>query len=166
MAQKIFLIGMPGSGKSTIGKSLATQLNYAFLDIDTEIERKEGATVEAIFELKGEPYFRQVEAQVLGQVVEKEGDFVIATGGGTPCHYNGLTLMQKVGKTVFINISPKFLINRLKADTQRPLLKDGVENKINKLYSERIDVYSNADIKIEGDNLSVDNLVATIVDKL
>ncbi|MCF6361028.1 MAG: shikimate kinase [Cyclobacteriaceae bacterium] len=163
---KIFLIGMPGSGKSTIGKSLATQLNYTFLDIDTEIERKEGATVEAIFELKGESYFRQVEAQVLGQVAEKKGDFVIATGGGTPCHYNGLALMQKVGKTVFINISPKVLINRLKADTQRPLLKDGVENKIQKLYFDRIDVYSNAEIKIEGDSVTVDKLVATIVDKL
>ena len=127
---KIFLIGMPGSGKSTIGKKLASQLNYSFLDFDAELERTEGATIKAIFELKGEAYFRQVEAQVLSKVSDQKKNIVIATGGGTPCYYNGLNLMNLTGISVFIDVSPKVLIERLESDVVRPLLKEGVDSKI------------------------------------
>ncbi len=163
---KIFLIGMPGSGKSTIGKTLATKLAFAFVDLDVEIERKEGATIEAIFDLKGEAYFRQVEAQVLSEVAAQEGNYIIATGGGTPCHYNGLTFMQKVGITVFINVSIATLINRLKADTTRPLLKEGVEERIEKFYKERLTVYSKAQLIIDADSLTKEKLIERIIGEL
>ncbi len=163
---KIYLIGMPGSGKSTIGKALATGLNYTFIDLDVEIETNEGAAIEAIFEQKGEAYFRQIEAQVLSDVSDKKGDFVIATGGGTPCFYSGIKLMQETGITVFINVKPEVLIDRLKSDTQRPLLKDGVEATIEDLYKERVTIYSKAQISIKADELSKAELVSKINDKL
>jgi len=157
---------MPGSGKSTIGKKLASKLNYSFLDFDSELERREGATIKAIFELKGEAYFRQVEAQVLSKVSEQKKDIIIATGGGTPCYYNGLNLMNLTGISVFIDVSPKALIERLKSDTVRPLLKEGVESKIYELYDERFSVYSKAHIKIKADNISIADLVTRIVEEL
>lgn len=163
---KIFLIGMPGSGKSTLGKKLASQLNFSFLDFDAELERSEGATIKAIFELKGEAYFRQIEAQVLSKVSEYEKDLVIATGGGTPCYYNGLELMNLSGTTVFIDVSPQVLIGRLETDTIRPLLKDGVDAKIRALHTARIPVYSKATIKVKADNISIADLVARIVEEL
>jgi shikimate kinase len=163
---KIYLIGMPGSGKSTVGKKLASKLNYSFLDFDGEIERKEGATIEAIFSLKGEPYFRQIEAQILSKVSERQKSLVVATGGGTPCYYNGLELMNSTGVTVFINVSPDVLIQRLKSDTSRPLLKAGVEQNIKKLFGDRIGVYKNALIKMEADNISTDDLIKRIVEEL
>ncbi len=159
---KIFIIGMPGSGKSTTGRLLAKDLGYAFIDLDLEIEVSEGATIEAIFELRGQAYFRQIEAQVLGKVANREGDFVIATGGGSPCYYNGLTLMKEKGKTVFIDATPDTLVQRLKNDTLRPLLKDGIEDRIKQLYTERIDVYSKAEIIIKADQLT-SNEVADLV---
>ncbi len=163
---KIFLIGMPGSGKSTIGKKLASQLNYSFLDFDGEIERNEGATIKAIFELKGEPYFRQIEAQVLSKVSDIEKNIVIATGGGTPCFYNGIQLMNLSGITVFIDVSTQVLKERLASDIDRPLLQKDVTKKIQELYDERIAKYSKARIKIKADNISIDDLVTRIVEEL
>ena len=157
---------MPGSGKSTIGKSLASEIDHAFIDLDAEIEAKEGATIEAIFELKGEAHFRQIEAQALTNVSEKEGDYVIATGGGTPCFYSGLALMQNTGITVFINVAPEVLISRLKSDTQRPLLKGGVEIKIQELNTERIGIYSKAEIVIEASQISKQEVIDLIKKKI
>ena len=162
----VFLIGMPGSGKSTLGKLLAQALGYSFVDLDLEIEAKEGATIEAIFELKGEAYFRQIEAQVLETVVDRKDDFVMATGGGTPCFYNGLSLMQEKGKVVFLNVSPAILFERLTSDTKRPLLKQGVKARIEQLYGLRIDVYRKADLIIEADFLTSNEVVAFIQKKL
>ncbi len=157
---------MPGSGKSTIGKTLVSEVGYMFIDLDVEVERKEGATIEAIFDLKGEAYFRQIEAQVLSEVAAQEGDCIIATGGGTPCHYNGLTYMDSVGITVFINVSTSALINRLKSDTSRPLLKEGVEERIQKFYKERLTVYSKAQLVIDADLLTKEKLIEKIIEKL
>ncbi len=163
---KIFLIGMPGSGKSTIGKTLSYTLNYAFVDLDAEIEQQEGATIEAIFDLKGEAYFRQIEAQVLSKISRREGNCIIATGGGTPCHYSGLSLMQKEGTTIFINVSTNTLINRLKSDTSRPLLKESVAERIENFYKERLTVYSKAQLIINADLLTKEKLVEKIIEAL
>lgn len=157
---------MPGSGKSTIGKKLASFFKYSFLDFDAELERKEGATIKAIFELKGENYFRQIEAQALTEVSKKEKNLVVATGGGTPYHYKGLELMNAGGTTVFIDVSPKVLIERLMSDTSRPLLNEDVEQKILSLYNERIRTYTKAHIKIKADNISIDDLIERIVEEL
>ncbi len=153
---------MPGSGKSTIGKALASELGYDFIDLDTNIEASEGATIQAIFELKGEAYFRQIEALELTRVSEKEGDYIIASGGGTPCFYSGLALMQKTGKVVFVNVGAEVLISRLKSDTQRPLLKEGVEKRIQELEKERIEIYSKAEIIINADQLSKQEAIKLI----
>lgn len=157
---------MPGSGKSTIGKKLAQTLEYTYLDLDAEVERVEGATVKAVFEIKGENYFRQIEAQVLSAVVDQKKNLVVASGGGTPCHYNGLRLMNAKGTTIFIDVSPEILFDRLKFDDNRPLLKDGAEKNILKLHKERIPVYSKAHIKIEAGHISIDDLIKRIVEEL
>lgn len=144
----IYLIGLPGVGKSTIGKKLANQLGIKFLDIDTEIERKLGLTITQIFENRGENFFRDIEKEELQNTFILK-NYVIATGGGTPCFFNNLTEMKKHGKTFYLNASPEFILSRIKNNEKRPLLMgDDKLNRLKKLYQERKETYQNADFSL------------------
>jgi shikimate kinase len=144
---RIFLTGMPGSGKSTCGKLLAEQINYPFLDLDEIIEYREGKTISSIFEQDGEDYFREVESAVLKFTVEDNEKMVLSTGGGTPCFLDNTAFMKKHGKVVFLDIPLEILIERLKEEEHRPLLKTEKELKdtLVDLYNKRIAVYQEAD---------------------
>ena len=95
----IFLIGLAGSGKTTLGKQVAHQLGYKFIDLDQRIVEKEGASIPEIFERQGVGQFRLIEREVLHDIVAIEDSYVMATGGGTPCyHFNMDTMaLQKTG---------------------------------------------------------------------
>lgn len=144
---RIFLTGMPGSGKSTCGKLLAEQINYPFLDLDEMIEDREGETISLIFAQEGEPYFRQIESDVLKSTVQDNEKLILSTGGGTPCFLDNTAFMKKHGKVVFLNIPLEILIERLKHEEHRPLLKTEKELKdtLVDLYNKRIAVYRKAD---------------------
>jgi shikimate kinase len=119
----IFLIGFMGSGKTTLGRPLATRLGYRFVDLDREIEQGEGRTIGEIFSTDGEAAFRALEGAYLQRVIEQGGDAVVSTGGGTPCFGEHMAEMNRSGVTVYLKLAPAVLVNRLlSAHLQRPLV--------------------------------------------
>lgn len=119
----IFLIGFMGSGKTTLGRPLASRLGYDFLDLDKVIEEGEGSTVVEIFAAQGEEYFRTLERRYLQDIIVHGGNAVVSTGGGTPCFNGNMELMNTNGITVYLKLSPGMLADRLMAARVcRPLL--------------------------------------------
>ncbi len=119
---RIFIIGYMGSGKTTVGKRLARSLSLSFIDLDAFIENKYRKSVSDIFAEKGEEHFRKIENRALLEVANIE-DVVISTGGGTPCFFDNMDVMNKAGTTVYIQADPEELAARLLASkTVRPLI--------------------------------------------
>jgi len=165
---KIFLIGLPGSGKSTLGLQLADKMKIDFIDLDLEIEKQQGQKITEIFEQKGEPHFRKLENSALANLIKSSQSFVMATGGGTPCFHTNMELMDKSGVTVFLDVTPQIVASRiLKTDLSlRPMFKDlseiQISKRIHKLREERIEFYNKAQIVLSGDNISVKDLSSAI----
>src|SRR5690606_15597523 len=126
---KIFLVGMLGSGKTTLGKQLAARLNIPFVDMDWEITKKENRSVQEIFAEKGEDYFREVEAAVLRELASSNGSMIIGTGGGAPCFHQGIDVINAAGLSIFLDVSVEELMSRLAKATDRPLLNTKDENE-------------------------------------
>lgn len=127
----IFLIGFMGSGKSYWGKQLGQALKVPFFDLDERIEENEGRPITEIFAAEGEEYFRRKESEVLMLLTETHDNFVMATGGGTPCFFNNIDYMNKMGTTIWINCSVNCLFDRLRDEkTSRPLLKELTEDQM------------------------------------
>jgi shikimate kinase len=120
---KIFLIGLPGSGKTTIGMKLAKELKYNYLDLDKVLENKNGKFIEEIWTTNGEAYFRQLEKQVLIEDIPAVGDYVIACGGGVVLDSDNKKYLN--GLKIFLDTDVKVLSERLKTEVnKRPLMKD------------------------------------------
>ena len=165
-ASKIFLIGFMGSGKSTAGRKLASQLNWSFIDLDEKIQKMEGMKIPDIFSLKGEPYFRKLETQAL-QELKSEKDTVISTGGGTPCFGDNMDFMLSSGLTVYIRMTPANLKKRLEGSAEgRPLLKEiamkDLQEYITSKLAEREKWYSRAEIIIDVVNNDLPDLLSLI----
>ena len=155
---KIFLIGMPGSGKTTLGKRLAKEMLTPFVDLDKEIERREGKSVQQLFTERGEDYFRQVESKELTEWAASAKSFVMATGGGTPCFFEGIKVINQSGLSIFLDVPLSTLLSRLGKKTDRPLLNaDDLEEKkekLSKLLANRTQYYQQANITVKNANLS------------
>ena len=112
-----------GCGKTTIGKKLSKALQLPFIDLDTLIEKNENTSINTIFDTFGENYFRELERKYLLKVFEYETG-IIATGGGTPCFFNNMELMNNSGFCIFLDVEIDSLVSRLiHAKTERPLIK-------------------------------------------
>lgn len=150
---KIFLVGMLGSGKTTLGKQLAKHMDIPFVDMDWEISNRENKSVQEIFSQHGEDYFRNVEAEVLRELSASSESFVVGTGGGAPCFYGGMDVINNAGLSVFLDVDVDELFSRLANATDRPLLNstDDEEKKktLHALRAQRLPVYSRAHITIE-----------------
>ncbi len=122
---KIILLGYMSCGKSTIGKKVATMLNYPFIDLDEYIEKQEKLSITEIFEKKGEIYFRTMESKYLNELLATKEDLVLSLGGGTPCYANNMEAIvnSKNSFSIYLKASIKTLVNRLsKGKEQRPLV--------------------------------------------
>jgi|LauGreDrversion4_2_1035121.scaffolds.fasta_scaffold297074_2 shikimate kinase len=160
---RIFLIGFMGSGKSTLGKELASKLNCTFIESDAWIEAEENRTIAEIFEQSGEPYFRQLEKNFLFYTPILE-DCIIATGGGMPCYENNMEVMKKLGTTIFLEVEWDILVERLKKEIEhRPLLlnSNDFRESIDELLQIRNPFYKMADITVA--NPTIDELRSKIV---
>ncbi|MCU0324836.1 MAG: shikimate kinase [Spirosomaceae bacterium] len=155
MTTNIFLVGMPSSGKSTLGRQLAKQMGYEFVDLDSRIEISEGKKVAEIFAINGEEYFRELEKQQLRKIL-KDSKVVVATGGGVPCFHNNMDYIKEVGISIFLDVKPDKLVERMHSSkkNERPLFDLGNEkllDTITEKYNSRLPFYTLADITIEGD---------------
>jgi shikimate kinase len=163
----IFLVGLPASGKTTLGKKLARFLNYEFLDTDDLIKQRERVTIEDIFDKRGEDAFRTIEKEILETVIHLK-DKVISTGGGMPCFHGNMDRMNEYGTTIFLDVPVKDLLMRLGNDGKenRPLtrgkneveLYQFLENK----YKERSPFYKRAKIILEGNKIKLENIVEAL----
>jgi shikimate kinase len=127
---RIFLIGYMGAGKTTLGKVLARKLNLSFVDIDWFIESRFRKKIQDLFEERGEAGFRELERKILHEVAEFE-DVIISTGGGAPCFFDNMDLMNRKGSTVFLDVQPDVLFRRLRITTaSRPILKDKTDEEL------------------------------------
>ena len=135
------------SGKTTVGKMLSERLGWGFLDVDEEIERKEGLSIPEIFEKKGEPYFRDLELRTLRELAKRK-KVVISTGGGLGANPEAMELMKEKGLVVWLKVSYEEFIKRCGGDENRPLLRLG-EEELKELLKERESVYSKAHLHVE-----------------
>ena len=158
----ICLIGMPGSGKSTIGKLLSEKLKYSFFDTDQEIEKREKNKIKNIFSIKGEDYFRSVETQVFNELVEKK-KIVISTGGGLIL--NNLEKL-KLSFNIYLYCNIDVLIQRASRNNLRPLLSQNTPLQMRNLFNERKDIYIKiADVTInatDNQNVTITEIIKKI----
>lgn len=150
---RIYLIGYMGSGKSTLGNKLAREMGLTFIDLDKYIEERNCKTVPQLFTELGEPGFREKERKALEEISEFT-DVIIATGGGAPCFYDNMELMNRTGITVFLDIHPSVLAERLlKSKTERPLIQGKSRTELIRFIDEslkkRMPFYSKAIIRME-----------------
>ena len=151
--RKIFIVGMPGSGKSTMAKYLSSETSFKYLDLDEEIELKSKKSVSKIFEIDGEESFRVLEKETLDEIIQKEEKFILATGGGTPSYDDNMEKMNKNGITIFLNTSPEILIERISRKNKRPLFNStNVREKVSKIFDERIKFYKRSKHTIINNN--------------
>jgi shikimate kinase len=166
----IFLVGMPGCGKTTIAKSLAHSLNISLVDLDAEIVKSEGRSIESIFETDGEDIFRKIEKDIVERF-SKTRQSVISTGGGAPCFYNNMDIMNQAGITVYLNVPAEELAKRiLRQDTNRPMVKGKSKEELIEFLklkiSEREVFYNKAQFKISGIAISAADVLNQIKAKL
>lgn len=129
-----------GSGKSTIGKKLAVKLAYDFIDMDAYIEEQEGRSISEIFASEGEDYFRLAEQKALKALCAKD-KVVISAGGGTPCFFDNMALMNQAGYTVYLKLEPEKIIGRLKNGMdKRPLIANLSPHELDQQIRERLSV--------------------------
>jgi shikimate kinase len=173
-SERIYITGFMGSGKSTIGPILANTIGYEFGDLDRTIEQREGLPVTAIFQRRGEAYFRSLEHQAVLEASHRKR-FVLALGGGTLGHPASLELVTTTGLLVYLRVPPDLLVKRLQQKQDRPMLMDAEGNRlpdpelrerIRGLLELREPLYRRADVTIEVDarrvGLTVDRLVQVL----
>ena len=159
----IFLIGLMGAGKSTIGRQLAKELGKNFHDSDIEIEKRTGVGIDVIFDIEGEEGFRRRETGMLRELVEKRG-IVLATGGGVVLAPENQQLLKDNGLVVYLRATAEHLAGRVRQDRKRPLLQSGDKlTKISELLTRREPIYSKlADMVVETNDKNVYRVVREI----
>jgi shikimate kinase len=163
MAQRIYLIGFMGSGKSTVGKRLALKLKYAFMDMDRVIEKEAGMSVGMIFDEKGEDEFRRMEHELILRI-SKMKKVVVSTGGGVPCFFNNIDIINSNGISIYLKMTSEDLLKRLKGSKyERPLIRDlsndEMEDYIRKKLREREPYYLKSKYVVDGKDPDIPDLV-------
>jgi len=165
----IVLVGFMATGKTTLGKLLATMLGFDFIDTDQLIEKIEGQTISSIFSLNGESYFREKESEIL-DLFKTSKNKVISTGGGIITLENNRKKLRNIGKVVYLESSPQWILTNLgRSNTIRPLLKNEKDpiNKINELLNNRKKYYEDvAEFKISVDQKSLHEIINDIISKI
>ena len=165
-SENIYLVGLMGAGKTTIGRQLAKSLSVPFYDSDKAIEESTGVDIPTIFEFEGEEGFRDREQKMIQQLTQLEG-IVLATGGGTILREENRRLLKEKGFIVYLQCSVERILERTRRDTQRPLLKtDNPRERIESLFTQREPLYlSCADLIVDTGVMQSKTVVNHILEK-
>lgn len=162
----IIIVGFMGVGKSVAGEALSQKLNMNFVDMDIEIERRENCTITHIFENKGQEYFRQLESNLLKELV-KDNNFIISTGGGIVTREENCKILKEQKFVVFLDANVETIIRNVSSEIEkRPLLKGttNLHEKINELLVDRYEQYKkSSNIIIDVNNKNIDEVVSQIL---
>jgi shikimate kinase len=164
MKDIIFLMGMPGCGKSTFGKKLARKLDFDFIDLDEYIENKTQTTIEILFSEKGEHFFRNLESECLKEIISFDKKLVLSLGGGTPCFNDNLKSIKNSGVSIFLDASIKLLADRILNAIQispmfKNLNKEETINKLEELQKTRYSFYKQADLIVNIVDLKLTDII-------
>lgn len=162
-ADKVYLVGFMGAGKSTVARALARRLDWKVEDIDERIERRERRDIPTIFRSEGEPYFRSLERDEILSLLSERG-VVVATGGGTVVDAANRELMLRDGAVVWLDAPFSTVLERVPVDGRRPLAADRME--MERLYNQRLPAYRQAHLRVDAGLGSVEHLVEQISDWL
>ena len=160
---RIFLVGFMGSGKTTWGKMMAEKMGLRFFDLDELIENRANLKINDIFDIKGEEYFRKLEAVCLRELHDQE-DFIVACGGGTPCYYDNMMIMNSLGVSIWLNTPAQVMATRLLQEAgHRPLIRSlspaKLQEFIDDKLEERLQFYNQAKMTIDPTEISPDELI-------
>jgi shikimate kinase len=160
----LILVGLPGVGKTTIGRAAARKLGREFLDFDREIERRSGLDVREIFRLKGEEHFRELEF-ALTKELSAAGGMVLSPGGGWITQQRSVELLRSAGRIIYLRASPEAVARRLRRVETRPLLagRDPVV-ALRELYQKRRALYETADTVLDAERFARQQLIAKVVE--
>lgn len=162
----VVLIGMMGAGKSAVGEGLADQLGYDFIDTDKLIVQEAGKSITKIFAEDGEEAFRALEEKVIDKLRGSRSK-VVAVGGGAPMSLSNRAAIASIGTSVYLKASAQELYQRIKNDRTRPLMQvENPRSQMAKLLREREEVFAKADIVLDTEVLSVDEVVEKLIDEL
>ena len=165
-AKTVVIIGMPGSGKSSVGRKLAARLGLSFFDSDLEVEKAAGMKVEQIFEKLGEPAFREGERRVIARLLEQP-PHVLATGGGAFMDKDSRHLIQSHAISIWLRVDFPILFERTSRRNDRPLLKgENPEQKLKELLAAREPFYAKADVTVTSDRRPADETVDRLLKAL
>lgn len=167
---RIYLIGFMGSGKSRMGRELSKKMNIQNIDLDKFIESSMFMTVPEIFEKYGEDGFRKIEHEKLKELSEFE-NVIISTGGGAPCFYDNMKLMNKTGVTVFLNPTIDMLVYRLlRSKNKRPLIdglgKEELTPFVKEKLNDRLPYYEKAMLNIDPNEVKTKKIIKKITKKM
>jgi shikimate kinase len=153
---RIALLGYMGSGKTTVGTLLAEHLRLPFVDLDNVIEQQEQLSIADLFKMKGEDYFRSCEAKAVRALLTDSTAFVLATGGGTPCFFDNMKLLNEQSSTIYLDCDASIIHQRIaSSESARPLFLSDI-NELQQHLSSRISFYSMAHYTISNNSSAVD----------
>jgi shikimate kinase len=156
----LYLVGFMASGKTTIGRALAQELGWPFIDIDTEIEAREGQAISQIFLERGEDRFREIETEVIGQFADASSA-VIALGGGAFVQPANRELIESSGVTIWLDCPLEIIRKRLGDDSTRPLATN--RNGLEKLFADRRPLYARANYRVDVDTDDLPEIVRRVL---
>jgi shikimate kinase len=161
------LVGMPGSGKSTVGRQIARKIGCAFVDSDHVIEQRLGCSIKEYFERQGEAAFRDMESQTLDDIT-RQAVGVLATGGGAVLRPANRALLRERTTVCYLRVTPEEIFRRLRHDRQRPLLQvDDPEAKLRELFAQRDPLYQEtAHYVIESHRPRIPTMVTMVMSQL